>query len=430
LATTSTTDPLEAARRSAQMVVFTTVFMDLVGFGIIIPLLPLYGQDLGAGAWTLPLLVSAYSLAQFFFAPVWGQISDRHGRRPVMLASMTGSTLAYLGFALATWWHSLPLLLATRFLQGASAANISTAQACIADTTPAERRAGGMALIGIAFGIGFTFGPVIGGVSLKFLGPLAPGLIASGLCGLNLLLARVRLPETLDAAHRAANQALPWRRYDPLNTASLAAALRHPYLWLLLLISFLQLAAFSTMEQVFALFFKAHLGFDTATAGLKTGYVLCYVGLLAGTFSGMLMRGKRSIVPRFGERRLMAAGLFIFAGMLFVMPYGPSYGSYFLILLPLSLGRSLIDPTLSSLVSQAASARDQGSTFGTFQGLNSLARVLGPALGVWMFEQDVQLPFLAAAGVSVLVFLLSLLLLARTRGLAGVDASSVSSKLA
>ena len=415
----------EAAKdpaRATLMVVFTTVFLDLVGFGMIIPLLPLYGKQMGAGAWSLPLLGAAYSLAQFFFAPVWGQVSDRHGRRPVMLVSITGSTLSYFGFALATLWGSLPLLIATRLLQGAFAANISAAQACIADSTPPDRRAGGMALIGMAFGGGFILGPVIGGVALGYFGPLAPGIIAGALCGINLAMAWRRLPETLSAGVRAENLAKPLRAYDPLNFGGILKAFRHPYLGLLLAISFLQLTAFSTMEQVFSLFFKEHLGFTVQAAGLKTGYALGYVGLIAGAFQGFLIRGKRSLIPRFGERRLLIAGLFLFASMLFLMPYGPSYASYFLILFPLAVGRSLVDPSLSSMISLSVGASEQGSTFGTFQGLNSLARVLGPALGLSLFQVDIRYPFLVGGSLSVLVLCISLALLARTKDTPGVDA--------
>jgi MFS family permease len=412
----------QSAGRATLSIVFTTVFMDLVGFGMIIPLLPLYGEHLGAGRWTLPLLGSAYSLAQFFFAPFWGQVSDRHGRRPVMLSSMCGSTLSYLGFAAATYFGSLPLLIATRFLQGGFAANISAAQACIADVTPPEKRSGGMALIGIAFGIGFILGPVIGGLSLRYLGVLAPGLVAGAICGANLGMAWLRLPESLDPAIQSANRAQPRRAYDPLNSASLLKAWRHPYLWLVLAISFLQLTAFSTMEQVFSLFFKDHLDFSIQEAGLKTGYALAYVGLVAGTFQGVFIRGKRSLVPRFGERRLLIAGLFLFATMLFFMPFGPSYASYFLILLPLALGRALIDPSSSALISLAVSAEEQGSAFGTFQGLNSLARVAGPALGLWIFTVDIRAPFLVGGGLSVLVLAMAVALLFKTKDLAGVDA--------
>jgi MFS family permease len=411
----------EPKSKSPLILIFTTVFMDLVGFGMIIPLQAVFGQKMGASGWILGALGAAYPLAQFFFAPFWGQFSDRHGRRPILLMSLSGSTLAYLGFAAATYFGSLPLLIVTRAFQGAFAANISAAQAYIADVTPPEKRAGGMALIGAAFGIGFILGPVLGGISLKYIGPLAPGLIAAAICGLNLLATYVRLPESLAADIQYENRQMPFRDYDPLNVAHLKKAFAHPYLGLLLCMSFLQVVSFGAMEQVFALFFKAHLNLSAEDAGLKTGYALAYVGFIAAMIQGGLVR---RVVPKFGERRLLIFGLALFATALYLMPYGPTYGSYFAILLPLAIGRSFIDPCSSALVSKAVSANEQGRTFGTFQGLSSLARFVGPFSGLWIFEAHHALPFQVAALICTFVFGLSLILFSRTRGMEGVDSRS------
>ena len=407
--------------RSPLLIIFSTVFMDLVGFGMIIPLQAIYGNKLGANGWTLGLLGAAYPLAQFFFAPIWGQISDRYGRRPILIMSLCGSTLAYLGFAGATFYSSLAFLFVTRFFQGAFAANISAAQAYIADVTPPEKRAGGMAMIGAAFGIGFVVGPVLGGVSLKYLGPLAPGLLAAAICGANMLLATVRLPESLSKQIQLENRATKLRNYDPANVKHLRAAIHHPYLGLLLLMSFLQVTSFGIMEQVFALFFKVHLGFSDEDAGLKTGYALAFVGVIGAIIQGGLIR---KIAPRFGERRMLIFGLALFTVSIFCMPFGPTYASYFLILLPLAIGRSFIDPSASSLVSKAASASEQGRAFGTFQGLSSLARVVGPMIGLTVFGSYHSLPFLIAGCVCTCVFGLSLLLWKRTQGMPGVDSAS------
>ena len=402
------------------MVIFTTVFMDLVGFGMIIPLQAIFGKQLGATGWTLGLLGAAYPLAQFFFSPFWGQLSDRYGRRPILLMSMTGSTLAYLGFSYAIYTQSLSLLILTRFFQGLFAANISAAQAYIADITPPEKRAGGMALIGAAFGIGFILGPALGGESLAHWGMLAPGFIASAICGVNLLAAFVRLPESLSLEIQMKNRAQAFRRYDPLNLASLKQAANHRYLGLLLLMTFLQVTAFGAMEQVFALFFKEHLGFSMIEAGKNTGRVLGFVGIISAIIQGGFIR---KLVPRFGERRLLSVGLLLFGGAIFLMPFGPTYGSYFLIMIPLAVGRSFIDPNTSALVSKASSASDQGRTFGTFQGLSSLARVVGPFVGLTVFETHPALPFLLAGCLCSVVFVLSLVLWKRTEGLKGVDSA-------
>lgn len=412
----------KAVRRghSPLIIVFTTVFMDLVGFGMIIPLQAVFGKELGASGWQLGLLGAAYPLAQFFFAPFWGQLSDRHGRRPILLMSLTGSTLAYLGFAAATWWASLPLLMLTRAFQGAFAANISAAQAYIADITPPEKRAGGMAMIGAAFGIGFILGPVLGGLSMKYLGSLAPGLIAAGICGLNLFATFLRLPESLSGKIQKANQKQPFRAYDPLNVAQLRKAAQHPYLGLLLVMTFLQITAFGGMEQVFALFFKDHLQLSPEDAGLRTGYALAFVGVLSAIIQGGFIR---KLTPRFGERRLLVAGLILFCSGIFLMPYGPNYSSYFLILLPLAIGRSFIDPSTSALVSKAASAAEQGRTFGTFQGLSSLARVVGPFVGLTVFETHKALPFHLGGVLCLIVLALSAVLWKRTEHMKGVDSA-------
>jgi DHA1 family tetracycline resistance protein-like MFS transporter len=412
--------------RSPLAVIFTTVFMDLVGFGMIIPLLALFGSKLGASGWTLGFLAASYSIAQFFFSPLWGQVSDRWGRRPILLMSLTGSTLAYLGFAAATFYGSLPLLFVTRIFQGVFAANVSTAQAYIADVTTPAKRAGGMGLIGAAFGLGFVFGPMIGGVSLRYLGDLAPGLVAGGICALNLGLAFIRLPESLSLEIRRANQGQGLRRYDPLNLDQLRKAFLHPYLGLLLTMSFLQVTAFGMMEHVFALFFKAHLGLSDEDAGFKTGMALGFVGLIGAAIQGGLVR---KLVPRYGERRLLIFGLALFTVSISLMPFGPSYASYFLILLPLAVGRSFIDPSTSALVSKAASASEQGRTLGTFQGLSSLARVVGPIVGLTAFSAHPDfpgLPFLLSGGVCLVVFFLSFVLFKRTAGLSGVDSSSAA----
>jgi MFS family permease len=411
----------DSKAKSPLILIFTTVFMDLVGFGMIIPLQAVFGRSMGANGWVLGLLGAAYPLAQFFCAPLWGQLSDRHGRRPILLMSLSGSTLSYLGFAAATFFHSLPLLILTRAFQGAFAANISAAQAYIADVTPPEKRAGGMALIGAAFGIGFILGPVLGGVSLKYISPLAPGLIAAAICGLNLLGTFIRLPESLSKEIQENNRALPFRAYDPLNTGQLRKAWAHPYLGLLLTMSFLQVCAFGAMEQVFALFFKVHLSLSDEDAGLKTGYVLAFVGIISAVIQGGFIR---RIVPKVGERRMLIFGLGLFSLALFLMPYGPSYQSYFLILLPLAVGRSFIDPCTSALISKAATASEQGRTFGTYQGLSSLARFVGPFTGLWVFEAHHALPFQLAALLCTFVFGLSLILFQRTQGMEGVDSRS------
>src|SRR3954447_4701824 len=187
-------------RKPSLLVIFLTVFIDLIGFGIVLPLLPIYSRNFGASGLMIGVIMASFSLMQFFFAPLWGRLSDRIGRRPVLLISLAGSTLSYLIFGLAP---NYSWLLIARAFGGVFAANISTAQAYIADVTTPADRAKGMGLIGAAFGIGFTLGPPLGGIASAQLGLGAPGFIAAGICGLNFLLAIFRLPESLPVSSRS-----------------------------------------------------------------------------------------------------------------------------------------------------------------------------------------------------------------------------------
>lgn len=409
----------ETPRQGASplFVIFTTVFMDLVGFGMIISILGLYGRDLGANAWQLGLLGAIYSLLQFFFSPLWGGLSDRYGRRPILLMSLAGSTLAYFGFAIATLQHSFWLLLATRAFQGIFAANISAAQAYVADVTTPEKRAAGMGLIGAAFGIGFIVGPALGGIAAKHLGLAAPGFIAAGICGLNFLLATVRLKESLPKELQLAARAAAPKAYDPLNLRELRKAANHPWLSLLLVMFFLQTFAFSNVEQTFGLFFQEHFHFAIEDAGEKTGLVLAWVGIIGALIQGGLIR---RIVPVYGERKLLLVGLFLFCISIVLLPFGPNYNSYFVIMIPLALGRSLIDPSMSTLISKSHGADEQGRAFGTYQGLSSLARAFGPFCGLLAFNAHYYLPFLIASAIAFVVFLLGFKMFRVTEN-AGLD---------
>src|SRR5213594_4239122 len=186
-------------RKPSVIVVFLTVFIDLIGFGIVLPLLPLYNRDFGASGWLIGVIQASFSAMQFLFAPSWGRLSDRIGRRPVLLVSTAGAALSYAVFALGshfTGQTALLVLLGSRMLAGICGANITVAQAYIADITPVEQRSRRMGLIGMAFGLGFIFGPAIGGLGLKFWGVVAPGWIAAGLCAANFIFTFARLPES------------------------------------------------------------------------------------------------------------------------------------------------------------------------------------------------------------------------------------------
>ena len=377
-------------------IIFTTVLIDLIGFGMVIPLIGLYGRHYGASNLQLSILGCIYSLMQFAFAPIWGQLSDRVGRRPILLLSLAGSTLSYVLFALAPNYE---WLLFSRALGGVFAANISTAQAYIADITPPKDRAQGMGLIGAAFGIGFTFGPPLGGIASAKLGLAAPGLIAAAICGLNFIFAIFRLPESLPVELRQTTS----NKIRPKHLNQVWDSLKKPELGTLLLTFFLVTFAFSTIEQTFSLLFQSKFELPTGEAGYRTGLVLMVAGILGAVIQGGLIR---KLVLRYGEKNLLIKGLILNVIGMAIFPYCPSYMLYFLIIIPLACGSGLINPSLSSLISQSVGATEQGRTLGLSQGLGSLARAAGPFCGLLTFAVKPELPFLIASGISIILLLL------------------------
>jgi DHA1 family tetracycline resistance protein-like MFS transporter len=384
--------------RSPLAVIFTTVFLDLVGFGIIIPLVGIYGKNYGATSLQLAVLGSIYSVMQFFFSPIWGGLSDRIGRRPIMLMSLLGSTLSYFLFAFS---GSLALLIFSRALAGAFAANISTAQAYIADVTKPEDRAKGMGLIGAAFGIGFTVGPAIGGIAGAKLGLAAPGIIAGVFCGLNFIAAYFRLEESLPETVRTTNQERA-RKLGKSMTAAVRVrqwetfkrVIHDPALFLPVISTFFATFAFSNLEQVFSLFIQTKFVFDLKEAVFKTGMVLMWAGVLGAIIQGGLIR---KLVPKYGEVNLAIVGFFVQGVSMVLFSHSPTYFAFFLTAVPLAIGSGLINPTLSALVSKRSGADEQGAVIGLKEGLGSLARIFGPFCGLLAFGVKAQLPFYIGA---------------------------------
>ena len=374
-------------KRSPLVVIFTTVFLDLVGFGIIIPLVGIYGRHYGATALELAVLGSVYSLMQFFFSPVWGRLSDRMGRRPILLLSLLGSTLSYFLFAFS---NTLGLIILSRALAGIFAANISTAQAYIADITPPKDRAKGMGLIGAAFGIGFTLGPPLGGISTAKLGMSAPGLIAGTLCLLNLILAWFRLEESLPEAIRQENQSKVSEGKRSAQWTTFKRILNDPALFLPVVSTFFATFAFSNLEQVFSLLIQKRFDLGTESAAYKTGMVLMWSGVLGAFIQGGLIR---KLVPKYGEKKLLIIGLVLQGAAMALFAHSPTYEAFFYNAIPLALGSGLINPTLASLVSKRALADEQGAVIGLKEGMSSLARIAGPFCGLLAFGFKMELPF-------------------------------------
>ncbi|HXT98529.1 MAG TPA: MFS transporter [Polyangia bacterium] len=385
--------PEKGLRNASLGTLFLTIFLDLLGFGLVIPFLPGIARRLGAGDFVATLPGAVYSIMQFVFIPIWGRLSDRIGRRPVLLWSIGASAIGMtiLGFAPTLVW-----LLVARIWSGAATANIAVAQAYIADVTPPDKRARGMAIVGIAFGLGFIFGPFIGGELSRFqvegrVGML-PALVAAGLSTVNLLLALRTLPESLPPERRG--QSL--RRASPIDLAAFRAAVRVPGIGAAVAINFMLYLWFSGMEQTFRLFTAD--GFGMSDAG--TGRVFGLVGIVSALVQGGLV-GR--LVPRFGEARLVQGGLGVQAAAFALLGLSPLFGPSGVVALLgasalIALGSGLCSPTLPAFASRRASATTQGMTLGTLQSASALARALGPLVGGAFYATiDPRAPYLIGA---------------------------------
>jgi MFS transporter, DHA1 family, tetracycline resistance protein len=376
--------------RSPLTVVFLTVFLDLVGFGIVIPLLPLYAERFGAGPVTVTLLVAVYSAMQFFFAPWWGRLSDRVGRRPVLLVGLFGAAGSYLMFGLA---GSLATLFVARALNGIMGANVGVAQAYVADVTAPEDRARGMGMIGAAFGLGFIFGPAIGGLLAQF-GPAAPFLGAAALAAANGVLAIFRLPESLPASRRSA----PPPQRPPGAFARLATLLSRrtdPRLRTLYIVSFLVTLAFAAMEATLSLW--ADRRWSLSPTGIALFFA--YLGTVAVIAQGVLV-GR--LVRRVGERRAALMGLGCLAAGLAAIPLAPSLPLLAVALALFAIGQGAAMPSVSSLISRTGTEADQGRLLGVSQSVSALARVVGPAMGGVAFAHvGIGAPYVGAAVVAL-----------------------------
>jgi DHA1 family tetracycline resistance protein-like MFS transporter len=385
-------------------IIFTTVFIDLVGFGIVIPALPYYVENpiFAASPLDIGLLFASYSAMQFIFAPILGALSDRYGRRPILFFSILGSAIGYLfiGFAGALW-----MVFLGRIIAGMTGGNISTAQAYIADVTSRKNRAKGMGLFGAAFGLGFIFGPAIGGILSRY-GIHVPFLFAAALSFANAIALYFVLPESLREEDRHSDKIRKNRFAEMLES------LKDPRFSTLTGIYFLLVTAFSIMTASFALYALFRFGYDAEA----TGYLFAYIGVLAVVLQGYLF-GK--LAHRFGEAWLIVIGCFLLAGGFFALPYvGPQYGGLTALLVVIgffALGNSLSSPALTSLASKVANEREQGKALGLMQSGASLARAIGPAIaGVLLNnavgkldDQTIHRTFWAAGFIMLITFLIA-----------------------
>jgi len=384
-------------------ILFVTVFIDLVGFGIIVPFLAYYVESFGARAAVVGLLMSSYSLAQFVFAPMWGRISDRVGRRPILLVGLLGSVAGFTLFALA---GTLSLLFLARVLMGIFGATIPTAQAAVADVTAPQDRARGMGLIGAAIGLGFILGPALGGLLSNLSGafplplfqrnPYAlPCLASAALAAVNLVAAAFFLPESLPPERRGGGTAERLSRFDRL-----LRSLTDPRLRVLVVVYFLFMLGFTMMEATLTLFIERRIGGGNhAHLVRRVGYLFGFIGIIqVGLQGGLVGR----LARRFGERNLLLTGCSITGLSLAALPAVSSWTGIYACSFGLACGLGLSQPSIASLISRAAPPDMQGGALGISQSAASLARVVGPAVGGALFQQiGPGAPYLVAAGLSL-----------------------------
>jgi MFS transporter, DHA1 family, tetracycline resistance protein len=387
------------------IIIFITVFIDLIGFGIVLPALPYYveGEAFRATPFDIGLLFASYSLMQFIFSPVLGSLSDKIGRRPILVYSMLGASVGYLliGFAFALW-----MVFAGRIIAGITGGSISTAQAYIADVTTRENRAKGMGLFGATFGLGFIFGPAIGGVLSRY-GIHVPFLFAAVLAFVNAILLYFILPESvkrnsLETSEKRKNRLV--ELFESLNDRRFGT---------LTAVSFFLIVAFSIMTYAFVLYTIFRFGFTAE----QNGYVFAFIGFLAVIFQGGLF-GR--MVRAFGEIPLMIAGSLMMATSLFALPFISRDSGGLIGLLTnvalMAIGNSMATPAISSIASKISSESEQGKALGVMQSGASLARAIGPALGGVLLNNaldrvdnfTVQRTFWTAAAIMLLTVLIAI----------------------
>ena len=399
--------PTPKVKAPALAVLFATVFINLVGFGLVVPLLPFFAQSLQAEAWQITLMFSAYSLGQFFAEPFWGRLSDRIGRKPVLLITLLANALGYLALAFVP---NIWLAIAVRLFTGLGAGNISTVQGYIADVTPPAERAGRLGMIGAAFGLGFIVGPGLGGLltqpQLGHLGYQLPIFTAAGLAALAALGVVVFLKESRAKADPAVAR--------PAFLAGLHDARANPVVSRVLLVTLIYMAGFSAMESVFGLWAESRYAWGAREVGLSFMIVGIVSALNQGVFTGKLAR-------RFGETNVLTGGMLLFgaslvAQVLAPVPWFPAFGldlGAFTLpivkgwIIPIIMafgacGMSLAMPNISAMISRATPPDRQGAMLGLNMASGSIARIFGPLIAGALFSGlGHDWPFLVGAALTV-----------------------------
>jgi multidrug resistance protein len=396
-------------KKSPLAIILAIVFVDLVGFGMIIPILPLYAQRFQANEWQIGILLASYSFMQFLGAPFLGWLSDRFGRRPVLFCSLIGTLIGYVLMAGA---NSLSMLFAARILAGIAGASVGTAAACITDITPPESRSKGLGLIGAAFGVGFVLGPAIGGV-LSHFSVVAPFWFAAILAGVNAAAVWGFLPET---KRRTAEVSGPGPLLDTFGQAGACklAVLAFTY--------FVAIMAFAIVTVIYPQVCVRRFHLDQS----QISYIFVFLGLIGAAIQG---GGIGHLAKRFGDLPLAASGLAIMAASMALMPLAKSVPLLLLFTAGLAIGNSLTTPTINALASKGANASLQGRVLGVIQSAGSLGRVFGPVIGGFLLAYDHLRPNIAYGNTPFVVgslIMVAAFLVAMTLRRAGVSVPSAS----
>ncbi len=388
-------------RKPSVGIIFLTVFIDLIGFGIVIPLLPIYGKAFHAKSWELALLMSVFSFMQFIFGPLLGRLSDRIGRRPVLLFSTAGAAISYAIFAYGSGLTdntALLVLFISRAFAGLCGANITVAQAYIADITPPADRSRKMGLIGMAFGLGFIFGPLVGAQARTWFGLTGPGWAAAALCSVNFLLAFAILPESWkpSSEHAARRPHLDqWFH-----------TMRLPKVGLLIDVFFLATFCFTCFETTIGLLIcqKFQIAVESKQAATYQSYLFAYAGVV-----GALVQGGATgrLVKAMGEPKLIALSLFLVAISLAALPFTNGWPLLLVLLAILSIGANLTRPPVFGMLSNLTSAHEQGVTIGVAQSMGALARILGPMTVIPLFYHDPRFPYAICAVLALITGILA-----------------------
>ena len=359
--------------RRRYVVLFLFVFIDVLGFSLILPLLPYYARTFGATPTVIGFLISSNALTQLMTAPILGRLSDRYGRRPLLIVCIIGTAVSFLLLGAA---NSLLVLFISRLVDGLLGGNTSLAQAYVSDISEGKDRANAMGLIGAAFGLGFIFGPAMGGILSRGGNYALPAFVSAGLAIVNLISVLIWLPESLTPERRAALRDHPQHR---TTVKSLMASFRRRYVGPLLTMRLFYGLAFTMFETVFSLYAIARLDLNAQS----TSYVLAYVGVLVVLIQG---GGIRLLTKRVSETALTFWGFVLMAISLLAWALAPSLWVLLIVLVPLSFASGVLNAVLSSLLSEVVPQEEVGGTLGLSSSLGSFARIISPSLGGWLID--------------------------------------------